>query len=243
MKKKLFFAGAVLAAFALMLTACGKGDSGKIEDAEWPDFSNAQKLEVEHFPSNDNPGMTATEWKFSHPGGAEDEDYGAPANTKTFKNSTYLLIATMGGGKVGGTGNSAKTEFHQPGFHAVKFKVDGGNTSAWLDYVENTIRPQKNTAEIIPFPHEEDEIIYFVYDLSIYQPSLSVINNTDSAIVFKIAWEEEEKSLGQYQAYITSASLTRGTGYELKNDSTDTLLPHDTVLGWVTRDPGLTLAP
>ena len=245
MKKQLWLTAAVLTAFVLLFAACDDGDGPGPGDNtdQWPEFSNAQKLNVDQFPSKNNPELTTTQWKFYHPGGEEDEDFGAPHNPKTFKNSTYLLIASVGGGKAINSDNNPRTEFNANGFDAIKFKVDAANDSWASDYISMTFQPQVNTEWLIPFQHDAVEIVYFVYDLSVYIPNLGDINNTNSEIVFKIDWEPAEKALGKYQAYITSANLTQGSGYEMKNDSADSTIDHNTPLGWITKNPGLILTP
>jgi hypothetical protein len=253
MQKNFWIFTVVLAAIALLCTACPDGSGSKNNQTgkdNWPDFENAYKLEVTQFVSSTPGEGFVTEWGFKHPGGAEDADFGAPHNPKTFLSSKYLLIATVGGGKVGGTPNNPKTEFNPNGFEPIKFKVDAANLQAngsWDNstWAENTFRlkPTDEPNWIVSFPHEIDEIIYFVYDLGNFIPRFSSINTTQSQIVFKIAWGPDEKSLGLYQAYITDANLSQGSaGVVIRNHAGDTTLADNVPLGWITRNPGLILA-
>jgi len=246
MKKKLLMVMVMFAVFALLFTACPDGDKGGGgEPPEWPDFANAFKLERTQF-MKEGEGFI-TEWGFKHEG-VENEDFGAPHNSKTFLTSKFLIIATKGGGTVGGSPNDPKTEFNQNGFEPIKFKVDAANGNWEQDYVENTFRlkPTDVPNWIVAFPHIEEEIIYFVYKLDNFITSFSNINKTNSRIVFKIAWGPDEKSLGFYQAYITSADLTQGSGgvliHNQGNNAGDTTLADGVSLGWITRDTGLTPA-
>ena len=242
MKKKLLMVMVMFTVFALLFTACPDGGkSGGGEPPEWPDFSNAFKLEKTQFYKDGEGDIT--EWGFKHEG-VENEDFGAPHNSKTFLTSKFLIIATKGGGKVGGPAGNQKTEFNPNGFEPIKFKVDAANGNWEQGYVENTFRlkPTDEPNWIVAFPHTEDEIIYFVYKLDNFIPSFNNINKTNSRIVFKIAWGPDEKSLGFYQAYITSADLTQGNGVEIRNHAGDTTLADGVSLGWITRNTGLTPA-
>ena len=250
MKKQLWLALAVFTAFALLFIACkdGGGGTGPVDMTDqWPNFTNAQKLEVDQFGSTNYPGLLMTQWKFYHPGGSENEDFGAPHNPKTFKNSKYLIIASVGGGKHNNSTTAPATMFDENGFDAVLFQVGAGNGANWSDYVKMVFQPRANEISyIIPFEHTAEEIVYFVYDLSVYIPSLTAINITNSEIVFKVEYEPAEKALGQYQAYITSANLTKGASdTEMKNDALASGVvgvANDVSLGWITQNPGLTPA-
>ena len=248
MKKMLWLFAVLAAVFALFLACKGGGDDDSTVDMtdQWPNFSNAYKLERTQFEKAGEGFIT--EWGFK--GAADDEDFGAPQNTKTFLSSKFIIIATVGGGVIGGPSGSPKTEFNPLGYEPIKFKVDAANLLANGDwdnatYVENTFRLKATNTQdwIVSFPHSEDETVFFVYDLNNFNTKFGGINNTNSQIVFKIAWGPDEKSLGQYQAYITDAALTRGLGIEIKNDSSDTNLADGVSLGWITKNTGLTPAP
>lgn len=251
MKIKLTLIAALIAAFALVLAACPSGSGAdKSQNATvWPDFSNAQKLDIDTpFPDPANTGFMAYQWAFTNDG-ENDEDFGAPYNTKTFKESTYLIIASKGGGLPVGSGTTYTTQFNSAGIKAIKFKVDGTNDNwANTSYFTLNFQPRFDdvNTQMITIPHSLNEIVYFVYDLSAFDSTRNAVNNrTDgskSQIVFKIDWGADVKALGQYQAYITSANLTQGAGVSMKVNGGTSSLVDGAALGWITKNTGLTPA-
>jgi len=238
MKKFFLMAMTVIITVSLFM-ACGEGSGngpGDMTD-NWPNFTNAVKLEApERFENEHGPQI---QWGFKH-------NLDAPHDVNTFLNSKFLLIASVGGGRyVTPTGEPPKTDYDPAGFSSVKYKVDGTpNNATWDPYIENTFQAKVNENWIIPFPHEADDIVYFVYDLSIFRVKNEITSSASAPeIVVKFDYIPSEKALGQYQAYLTNADLTRGQGLELRNDGSDTKLDDNIVLGWVTKNPGLTPAP
>jgi len=244
MKKKnlsnIWFAAAVFTVFVLFLTACGEGTGngpGDMTDS-WPNFTNAVKLEKpEKFDNEHGPQI---QWGFKFDGDA-------PHDVNSFQSSKFFIIASVGGGKyeTPPPPAAALTLFDPNGFSSMKFKVDGTtDRSTWSHFISDQFQAKVNENWIIPFPHEIDDIVYFVYDLSIFKVMNEITSSASAPeIVFKFDNVPGEKLFGQYQAYITSASLTRGQGFELRNDAGDTNIADNTVLGWVTKNPGLTPAP
>ena len=245
MKKKLWFPAVVFAVFALVFIACGDGSGGgkntDRNDDDWPVFSDAQKLTVEKFTETGQDPRV--QWSFKY-------DIEAPHNIATYKASKFLVIASIGGGK-----NLNDSPVHiQEGFNPVKFQIDCTN-SGWTDWNDATsrleIQNKTNSTSggdwIIDFDHDWDNVVYFIYDLDKFKTVTDAINNAAGAeIVFRFAWGPDANILGQYMAYITSKTLSQSGGSLMKNDGSTlsgskNTLPDDTVIGWITKTPGLTV--
>ena len=268
MKKKLWLmAVAAFAAFALLFTACPGGGGGESDPLEFPPrFLDAQMLTVQYFDNmHANPpyGTVRHQWQFAHWGaGVDDEDNPPePHRPRTLLNSTFLIIASRGGGDVVGIAdNEPATQFNGSGFQSVAFKVDATNTvPVWGHYVSRTFVPQEAFGiGRIPFEHRSDEIVFFVFDLEPLTAHLRhtsgfgtmgtlEINYEGSEIVIPIEWDGMIYVFGEFQAYITSANLTMGGpgsgDVEIRNDPFGGSTAPAGRIGWITRHIGLTPAP
>jgi len=173
-----------------------------------------------------------------------------PNKPATFKDSKFLVIKSINGGKSDG--------FLADGFESIEWEVAGAG-SDWGDLSNNGNWARMKAKPIadgdgwyVPFTHTATETIYLIYDLSKFWTALDdavKLSNENAIFEFRFFWGPAEGVLGTYEAFLTAVNLGIGSGdAELKYDNNGAPaggsweLDHGTVFGWITRNPvGLVL--
>jgi len=187
--------------------------------------------------------LTYNVWNPGEPGVYEFKgDNAAPNNVGVFLDSRFLVIKSVGGG----LGNG----FDERGFGGMQFKidatVDGWDSDIAYYQIQNTL-PDRPSDWFVSFPHSETDVVYFVYDLSVYKQAYTdggiTVGDPKSVISITYGWAGAEQIFGTFEAYITSADLTMGASdAALVQDSGQAGVPEGDTFGWITKNPvGLVL--
>ena len=235
----------LLVALTLVFFACGSDpDDGKkptgntTSDDDWPRFEDTIFLGQMQYYDNADQGKPdwgiAKRWVFMDAGNNEIDEPHAKLND--FFEAKYFIIATIGGGDVGG-------------FNQLDVGIQGNSTTsanAWKLNEGNLLKSD----EYGDFTHNDDEIIYLVFDITKF-PSYNTMKsdfdeNKCSQMQFVINYGHEE--LGDFVAYVTTKSLTKPSdAADVKAGKTEKVSSGLTLadvkamtLYYITRDTGLT---
>jgi hypothetical protein len=166
----------------------------------------------------------------------------APHDAETYVNSKFLVIATVGGGRIAdGTTLDPTTA----GYEAIEIEFAGQGTDWGTGWATTRVKPQTENW-IVPFVHTVEETVYFVYDLGAFEDLELGEFTADDNFEVRFVWDVAVLALGEYKAYLTDANLVQASGdAPLKMDNSaneDWLIPNNTVFGWITKNPvGLVL--
>jgi len=171
-----------------------------------------------------------------------------PMNSATFSGSKYLVIASVGGGKIA---NSTTLDPTTEGFEPIEIEFAGQGTDWGNGWATTRIKPQA-VNYIVPFTHSATETVYFVYDLSAFSGFSAFSDLGDNGlfnaanIEVRFVWDVAVLALGQYKAYLTTVNLSStGADTLMKMDNGEAnqyWIPDGTTFGWITTNPvGLVL--